>query len=129
MAEGIILLVYAFSTKFSLSIPFHKYHISRLLRASGLRARARWHFHMVGRRPGQSKRHPTPGLVGSRPGLAPGSREETQIWEIRSRTRGMVGKPEVLCVSVNPTPDRKIIKMKWSTVNILIMDWQDGHNY
>ena len=35
-------------------------------------SRAEWHFHMVGST-GQSKRHPTPGPIGSRPGGAPGN--------------------------------------------------------
>ena len=76
---------------------------------------------------GHSRRHPTPGLVGSRPSLARGSQEETEIWEIRScmQTR-VVGKrytPEGKMSQANPDP------IKVSTVKILIIDWHDGHNY
>ena len=55
---------------------------------------ARWHFLMVAigghLGTGHSRRHPTPGLVGSRPSLARGSQEETEIWEIRSCMQTMV---------------------------------------
>ena len=79
--------------KFSLTIHFHKYHISLLLRAKFPATRGgifSWWVLGGHLRTGHSRRHPTPGLVGSRPSLARGSQEETEIWEIRSCMQTMV---------------------------------------